>query len=365
MKIKDLITAIEQRAPLSLQEAYDNSGMQTGDVNEPIRGVLICLDVTEAVIDEAIELGCNLIISHHPLIFRGIKSLTGANYIERSIVKACNHHLAIYASHTNLDNAPGGVSHRMAMQLGLQNIRVLRPQQHALLKLVTFVPPAQAGRLRRALFEAGAGQIGDYDSCSYNIAGEGTFRAGENTSPFCGKIGELHTENEIRLETILPVSRKNAVVRALLLTHPYEEPAYDLYSLENDWNQAGSGVTGELPVEEEETIFLQRVRDIFRLDCIRHSALRRRPLRTVAVCGGSGAFLIADAIEKGADIFITGEAKYNDFYDAEGRILLAVIGHYESEICTKEIFLEIITEIIPNFAIHFSNANINPINYLK
>jgi dinuclear metal center YbgI/SA1388 family protein len=365
MKIKDIITAIEAYAPLSLQESYDNSGMQLGDANRQVQGVLLCLDVTEEVVDEAIEMECNLIISHHPLIFRGLKSLTGAGYIERAAVKACKHDIAIYAAHTNMDNAGGGVSHRIAAKLGLQNIKVLSPRQHALLKLATFVPVARAEQLRRALFNAGAGQVGNYDSCSYSIAGEGTFRAGENADPFCGEIGELHTESEIRIETVLPAYRKNAVLRALLLAHPYEEPAFDLYPLENTWNQAGSGVVGELPVEEEEIIFLQRLRDIFQLHCIRYSPLRNRQVRTIAVCGGSGAFLIPEAIRSGADVFITGEAKYNDFYDVERKMLLTVIGHYESEICTKEIFFEIITKKMPNFAIHFSNANTNPINYLK
>jgi dinuclear metal center YbgI/SA1388 family protein len=365
MKIKDLIAAIEQYAPLSLQENYDNSGVQVGNVHQALQGVLLCLDVTEEVVEEAIELECNLIIAHHPLIFRPLKSLTGSSYIERAVIKACKHDIVIYAAHTNMDNAYKGVSYKIAANLGLQNIKVLSPQQHVLLKLVTFVPLAQAETVRRALFNAGAGQIGAYDSCSYNITGEGTFRAGENTNPFCGEIGALHTEQEIRIETILPVHRKNAVLRALFLTHPYEEPAFDLYPLENTWNQVGSGVIGELSVEEEETIFLQRLRNIFHLDCIQHSPLRNKPVRNVAVCGGNGAFLIPDAIKNGADVFITGEAKYNDFYDVEKSVLLAVIGHYESEVCTKEIFFEIITKKMPNFVVRFSNVNTNPINYLK
>jgi dinuclear metal center YbgI/SA1388 family protein len=365
MKIKDLIAIIEQYAPPSLQESYDNSGVQVGNVHQPVQGVLLCLDVTEEVVEEAIELECNLIIAHHPLLFKPLKSLTGASYIERVMIKACKQDLVIYAAHTNMDNAYKGVSYKVASNLGLQNIKVLRPQQHALLKLATFVPLTQAEIVRRALFNAGAGQIGAYDSCSYNITGEGTFRAGEDTNPFCGEIGELHTEQEIRIETILPVYKKNAVLRALFLTHPYEEPAFDLYPLENVWNQAGSGVIGELSVEEEEIIFLQRLRDLFHLDCIQHSPLRNRPVRNIAVCGGSGAFLIPDAIKNGADVFITGEAKYNDFYDVEKNLLLAVIGHYESEACTKEIFFEIITKKMPNFVVHFSNVNTNPINYLK
>lgn len=365
MKIKDVIAEIEDYAPLALQESYDNSGIQLGNVNNPVNGILLCLDVTEEVVDEAVELDCNLIVAHHPLLFKGLKSLTGSTYIERAVIKACKHDIAIYAAHTNLDNVYGGVSHRIAQKLGLQNLRTLAPQKNILLKLATFVPLAEADRVRAALFNAGAGKIGNYDSCSYNVEGAGTFRGGESAQPFCGEVGELHTEKEVRIETILPAFKKGAVLRALYLSHPYEEPAYDLYALENAWEQAGSGVVGDLLAEEDQLPFLQRVKDIFRLDCLQHSRLSPgKKVKSIAICGGSGAFLVRDAIASGADVFITGEAKYNDFYDVEDKILLSVIGHYESEICTKEIFYEVITKKIPNFAAHFSNVNVNPINYL-
>ncbi len=364
MKVKDIINEIENYAPLSLQESYDNSGLQVGDINQTVTGILLCLDVTEEVIGEAIELECNLIISHHPLIFKGIKSLTGKSYIERAVIKACEYHLAIYSAHTNLDNAWGGVSYQMAIKMGLQNIKILSPQKNALIKLVTFVPLSHEEQVRNAIFNAGAGHIGKYDQCSYNLEGKGTFRAGENTNPFCGEPGKMHTEKEIRIETILPVQKKNTVLHALFLAHPYEEPAYDLYPLENTWNFAGSGIVGELPAEEDEHSFLQRVKNIFQANCIKYSCLVNKKIKEVAICSGSGAFLIPEAIRYGADAFITGEAKYNDFYDVEKNILLTVIGHYESEICTKEIFFDIITKKIPNFAVHFSNVNANPINYL-
>lgn len=364
MRIRDIIAEIEEYAPLALQESYDNSGTQVGDVNQAVTGVLVCLDITEEVVDEAIELECNLIIAHHPLLFKGLKSLTGRSYIERAAIKACKNDIVLYAAHTNLDNTFGGVSHKIAGKLGLQNIRTLSPQSDMLLKLVTFVPLAEAERVRTALFNAGAGKIGDYDSCSYNLEGTGTFRGGENSHPFCGIAGEFHTEKEIRIETVLPVYKKNAVLRALILSHPYEEPAYDLYPLVNKWAQVGSGVIGELPAEEDEWRFLQWTKDILQLKCIQHSSLTGRKIKEVAICGGSGAFLIKEAIAAGADVFITGEAKYNDFYDVEDKILLSVIGHYESEICTKELFFDIITKKIPNFALHFSNVNVNPINYL-
>lgn len=364
MKIKDILAEIEEVAPIALQESYDNSGVQLGDVDQTVTGILISLDITEEVIDEAIELECNLVIAHHPLLFKSLKSLTGRNYIERSVIKACKHDIVIYAAHTNLDNAFGGVSYKLASKLGLQNIRTLAPQKNSLLKLATFVPLAEAERVRSALFNAGAGKIGRYDSCSYNLEGKGTFRAGENTQPFCGEPGAFHTEKEVRIETVLPVFKKSAVLRALYLSHPYEEPAYDLYPLMNDWEMAGSGVIGDLPAEEDELRFLNWAKDRLQLNCIQYSQLCGRKIKKVALCSGSGAFLIRDAIAAGADVFITGEAKYNDFYDVEDKILLSVIGHYESEICTKELFFEIITKKITNFAVHFSNVNVNPINYL-
>jgi hypothetical protein len=263
-----------------------------------------------------------------------------------------------------MDNAFGGLNHHLAGKIDLQNVRILSPKKNCLLKLVTFVPETKAETVRNALFEAGAGQIGNYDSCSFNASGSGTFRAGEEAHPFVGNINELHTETEIRIETIVPVYKKSAVLRSLLAVHPYEEPAYDFYSLENDWTQVGSGVIGELPFPEDEEQFLRKLKTVFNLRLLKHSPLTGKQIRKVALCGGSGGFLIPEAISCSADIFITGEAKYNDYYDVENHILLAVIGHYESEVATKEIFYDIITKKIPNFAIHFSTVNTNPVNFM-
>ncbi len=364
LKIKEILKEIEQYAPLPLQESFDNAGVQVGNVNQYATGVLLCLDVTEEVIDEAIERECNLIISHHPLAFKSFKSLTGSTYIERCMMKACKYDLVVYAAHTNLDNAAGGVNYRLAELIGLQNVRILSPQKGTLLKLVTFVPEAYSELMRNTLFNAGAGSIGNYDSCSFNLQGEGTFRANESCHPFCGEIGELHFENETRIETILLAFKKATVTRALLSVHPYEEPVFDFYPLDNTWEQAGSGVVGELPEGEDELTFLQRIKGLFQVGCVKHSPLTGKQIREVAICGGSGAFLIKDAINYGADVFITGEARYNDFYDVEDRILLAVIGHYESEVCTKDIFYNIISKKFPTFAVHFSNVNSNPVKYL-
>ena len=363
LRIKDILKEIERFAPLSLQEDYDNAGLQVGDDSQPANGALLCLDVTEEIIDEAIDAGCNLIISHHPLIFKPVKSLTGKNQVERCVMKACKNDIVIYSAHTNLDNATGGVNFQLAELFGLEDVRILSPQKNSLLKLVVYVPDHASEKLRKALFKAGAGHIGNYSSCSFNTLGEGTFLALENSHPYCGEIGQLHTEQEVRIETVFPASLKSSVIRALLSVHPYEEPVFDLYRLENEWEQAGSGLIGNLPEWENELTFLQRIKDTLHVESLRHSALTGRKLRTVAICGGSGAFLIPQAIASGADIFITGEVKYNDFIDVENKILLAVAGHYESEICTKEIFFDVISKKFPTFAVQNSIVNSNPIKY--
>lgn len=364
MRIREILMTIEQLAPLALQESYDNSGVQVGDVNQDAKAALLCIDVTEEVIDEAVSLGCNLVISHHPLAFRPFKSLTGKNYIERCMIKACKHDVVVYAAHTNLDNAKNGINNYLANIIGLEQIRILEPQQNKLLKLVTFVPIEHLETLRLALFNAGAGSIGNYDSCSYMSSGFGTFRAGDNSNPFCGAIGELHTEEEYRLEVILPVYKQWEVQQALIAVHPYEEPAFDFYNLTNIWSQAGSGIVGSLnePMEEDE--FLYMLKDKLRLNIIQHSRFIGKKIRDVALCTGSGSFLLPQAMSYGADIFITGEAKYNDYYDVEDKIILATIGHYESEIFTKNLFFDYLSKKYPNFTLNKSGYDENPVKYL-
>lgn len=364
MKIKEILQTIEHLSPLPLQESYDNSGVQVGDANHELKAVLLCIDVTEDVLDEAIRLGCNLVVSHHPLAFRSFKSLTGKNYVERCMIKACKHDIVVYAAHTNLDNAVGGVNYRLAQLLDLQQVKILSPQKNNLLKLVTFVPLAHADSVRTVLFNAGAGHIGNYDACSYNLTGEGTFRAGQSSHPFVGERGELHREAETRIEVILPVFKQREVLNALLAVHPYEEPAYDFYRLENSWSQAGSGIVGTLSEPMEEEDFLYHLKDTLRLSCIQHSPYRGKTIHEVALCGGSGAFLIPQAIGYGVDVFITGEAKYNDFYDVENKILLATVGHYESEVCTKDLFYDLIVEKHPEVEVNLSQFDANPIKYL-
>ena len=321
MKIKEIVSALERFAPLPLQDGFDNAGLQIGLTEAEATGALLCLDVTEAVLDEAIALGYNLVISHHPLIFKGYKSITGKDYVERCILKAIKNDIVIYSAHTNLDNAQGGVNYKIAEKIGLKNLKVLEPKENCLIKLVTFVPDAQADSVREVLFAAGCGNIGNYDSCSYNLKGEGTFRAKEGTHPFCGTIGELHHENEVRIETILPIYKKAEVIKALLSVHPYEEPAFDLYPLQNDWLQAGSGIVGELDESETELEFLKRIKKIFEVGCVRHNKLTGREIQKVALCGGAGAFLGESGVVgvRGVDhaaVFLVGEC-------LDGRVVVA------------------------------------------
>ncbi|WP_273389211.1 Nif3-like dinuclear metal center hexameric protein [Barnesiella viscericola] len=362
--LNDIIEAIEAVAPVAWQESYDNAGLQVGNRFQSVSGVVICLDVTEAVVDEAIALGYNLIVSHHPLLFKGLKSITGSSCVERIVVKAIQHNIAIYAAHTNLDNAPGGVSFRMARKLGLIDVRVLDPMPGLLMKLVTYVPESHVEQVRTALFEAGAGHTGNYDQCSFGQAGEGTFRPGLHAKPYCGVIGELHREPETRLEVIVPVYAQGAVMAALKRSHPYEEPAFDWIPLANRWEQVGAGVVGHLPEPVDEMLMLEKLKETFEVGCVKHSPLHGRKISRIALCGGAGASLMSKAVAAGADMFVTGEIRYHDYFEFESHILLAEIGHYESEQYTKEIFCEIIQKKFPTFAIHSTQVDTNPINYL-
>jgi dinuclear metal center YbgI/SA1388 family protein len=364
MDVKSVCELIEEVAPLALQESYDNAGLLIGNSLMEVTSVLVCIDITEEVIEEAIQKNCNLIISHHPLIFTGLKKITGQNEIQRCVAKAIKNDLAIYAAHTNLDNVLEGVNGKIAEKIGLLNTRILQPKQNILLKLITYVPRLHSNNIRQALFEAGAGEIGNYDACSFNVEGVGTFRANDQANPFVGKINESHSEPETRIEVIFPAYLKKSMLEVLLKVHPYEEPAYDFIPLDNSWNQVGAGLIGELETEEDELNFLYRIKSVFNQPEIRYTSLLGKKIKQVAVCGGSGSSFLSDAISAKADIYITGDFKYHEFFNAQNRILIADIGHFESEQFTKEIFFEIITKKMPTFAVQISDIKTNPINYL-
>ncbi len=363
IKVKDIISHLEYFSPPALQEDYDNSGLQIGDPDMPVIGILITLDVTPEIITEAVSNNCNLIISHHPLTLSGVKKITSESTTGLIIMDAVQKKIAIFSAHTNLDSVKNGVSGVLADKLGLVKCQVLDPRKNLLVKLVTFVPVSDSEKVKTALFKAGAGHIGNYDSCSYSTQGLGTFRGNELTNPYVGEKGKIHTEEELRIETIFPDYLQNHVVEALIKSHPYEEPAYDLYQLKNQWDQAGFGIIGEFTEPLPTNMFLQKLKSITKTGCIRYTETEKKSVKKIAVCGGSGSSLIKKALSAKADVFVSGDFKYHQFFDTTKNMMIADIGHYESEQFTKELFFELLTKKIPNFAIHLSKVNTNPIKY--
>lgn len=363
MTIQEVISYLEGVAPPALQESYDNAGLLTGQAGWQCTGVLCTLDATEEVILEAIDKRCNLVVAHHPIIFGGLKKINGKNYVEKTVITAIKNDIAIYAIHTNLDHVLEGVNGRMADRLGLINRRILLPKEGTLKKLFTFVPHAQADIVRNAIFSAGAGEIGKYSECSFGTEGTGTFKAGENTQPYAGKQGERHHEKETRLEIIFPAWLQSAVVQALIKAHPYEEVAYDVVGLANAHPGHGSGLIGELAAPQGETEFLGFLKEQFDLHLIRHTPLTGGQIRKVALCGGAGSFLVSKALAAGADIYITGDMKYHEFFDANGRMIIADIGHFESEQFTTDLLVDILREKFTTFAVLKSGVPTNPVNY--
>ena len=364
MILKELTSYLDSVVPLSFQEDYDNAGLQVGLPEKDITSALLTIDVTEDVIDEAIRGKSDLVISHHPLIFNGVKKITGRTYVERIILKAIINNIAIYSSHTNLDIFDGGVSRKMAEKLRLIDIRVLSPLKNNLLKLIVYVPESHIDRVRSAVFEAGAGVTGNYDNCGFAAGGTGSFRGNENSNPFTGIRGELHFEKEIRFETILHSHLKPEVVKAMLKAHPYEEVAYDIFLLQNEDEHNGLGCVGEFAESVGEKDFLELLSVCFNQKGIRYSDLTGRAVKKVALCGGAGSSLLNRAISSGADAFVTGDIKYHNFFDADKKLLLVDAGHFETEKYSTEILYDLIIKKFPKFALRFSETNTNPINYL-
>ena len=363
MKVKDILNCITEVAPLQWQESYDNAGLQVGDLNAEVHKALIALDVTEALVDEAIAKNCDLIVSHHPLIFKGLKHITPQSYIERIVMKAIKHDIAIISMHTNLDNSYLGVSRILAERLGLKNLHILQPLQNQLRKLVVYAPLSAAEAVRNAMFEAGAGCIGNYDSCSFNAQGQGTFKANAEAHPYVGEIGKVHFEDEVRIETVVPVHALNQVIAAMLKVHPYEEVAYDVFPMENEFQRAGAGMVGELENPMQELDFLNLVAETIGTPCLRHSALTGRKVQKVALCGGSGSPFMGDALRCGADAYLTADVKYHDFFVPEGRILLVDGGHFETEQFTKELIHDLIRKKFPTFAAVIAETETNSVHY--
>jgi dinuclear metal center YbgI/SA1388 family protein len=362
--IKNVTDYLEALAPRSYQEDYDNSGLLTGDPTTSVSGILVTLDCTEAVVDEAIQNNCNLIVAHHPIIFRGLKKITGQTYVERTIIKAIKNDIAICATHTNLDNVHVGVNKKIAERIGMKNLRILQPKKDTLSKLVTFIPKENAGDVLAALHAAGAGNIGDYKNCSFKVAGEGTFMPTGKAQPHVGQTNQQEHVEEIRAEVIFPEHLTSEILKALKKAHPYEEVAYYLSRLENENQEVGSGMIGELPTAIEPFEFLNGLKIKMNTKVVRYTRPPSREIKRVAVCGGAGSFLLQTAIAQGADAFVSADFKYHEFFDADGKIMIADIGHYESEQFTKDLLVEVLKEKFTTFAIIFSNTVTNPLSYL-
>lgn len=364
MQIKEVIEHLEDLAPTAYAEDFDNVGLLVGKPETTITGILVTLDTLEGTIEEAIQKNCNLIISFHPIIFKGLKKFNGTNYVERVVIKAIKNDISIFAIHTALDNTMHGVNNMICEQLGLINRKILIPQSGNIKKLVTYTPVSQAEKLLNKLFEAGAGTIGSYTNCSFLSKGEGSFKPTETANPVIGKIGQIHKEKETQIQVTYPRHCESKILKALFENHSYEEVAYEITTLENKNQNIGMGMIGELPEAIKEIDFLKHIKKVFKSGCIRHSTLLNKPIKKVAVLGGSGSFAITNAQRSGADVFITADLKYHQFYEAEGKLILADIGHYESEQYTKNLIVSYLQKKISNFAIILSDKNTNPIQYI-
>ena len=363
MKIKEILSVLEAMAPLAYAEDFDNIGLLVGDAEAEATGVLVCHDALETVIEEAVAKKCNLVVCFHPILFSGLKKITGKNYVERAVIKAIKNDVAIYAVHTALDNHPQGVNKIFGDALGLSNTKILVPKQHFIQKLVTYTIPDNVEQVRNALFDAGAGKIGNYEDCSFNSKGIGTYMGNENSNPEIGERFEFVEGEEIKIEVTFEKHLQSKILKALFSNHVYEEIAYEIYELQNVHQNLGLGMIGELENPMKEADFLQMVKEKMQTGGIRHSQFRNRPIHKVAVLGGSGSFAIKNAIQAGADAFLTADLKYHQFYEAENKLLLADIGHFESERFTKNYIVDYLTKKISNFAIILSEENTNPVKY--
>ena len=366
MIVNDVIQAVEAFAPGMYQEGYDNSGLQIGNGGMEVKGILVSLDVTEDILREAQERGCNMVVAHHPLLFSGLKRIAGRNYIERIVESAIKKDIAIYAAHTNLDNMRGGVNAKIAERLGLQNTAILSMRMDTLRKLYTFAPQEAADKVRQALFAAGAGDIGKYRECSFNTKGTGTFKPDADANPAIGEAGGPREEvEEVKIEVLVQRHKEVQVLKALFENHPYEEVAYEFINLQNANQEIGAGMVGTLSEPMDEMTFLTFLKKQMKTDCIRHTNFLGRQVERVAVCGGSGSFLLKDAIAARADVFVTGDFKYHQFFDADNQIVIADVGHFESEQFTVELLGDILKKKFPNFAILLSNISTNPVKYFS
>lgn len=363
MKIKNILDILEEMAPLAYAEDFDNVGLLTGNADDEATGVIVCHDALETVIDEAIAKKCNLVVCFHPILFTGLKKITGKNYVERAVIKAIKNDIAIYAVHTALDNHQQGVNKIFCNALGLINTEILIPKENHIRKLITYTIPENLEKLRTALFDAGAGNIGNYENCSFTSQGLGTYKGNEKSNPKVGEVGEFVEAKEIKIEVTFEKQFEVKVLKALFSNHVYEEVAYEIYNLNNTHQNIGLGMTGEFAEPMDEKEFLHFVAAKMQANGIRHSAFNGKQIKKVAVLGGSGSFAIKAAIAAGADAFLTADLKYHQFYEAEGKILLADIGHFESERYTQDYIADYLSSRL-NIPVLITTIDTNPVKYL-
>ncbi len=364
MKISDVMAILEELAPLRYAEEFDNVGLLVGNKDTDLKGILITLDTLESVIDEALEKNCNLIVSFHPIIFKGLKKLNGSDYVERTVLKAIKNDISIYAIHTALDNSKIGVNNSICERLGLVDREILLPQSGTIKKLTTYVPEEHSEKLRQQLFKAGAGSLGNYQNCSFTTVGKSTFMGKEGSNPTVGEKHEYREENESHLAISYESHLESKILKTLNDNHPYEEIAFEILTLENNNQNIGMGMVGHLKNAMSPKDFLNEVKTRFNLEFLRHSELTSSKVRSIAVLGGSGSFAISAAKSARADVFLTADLKYHDFFLAENQIILADIGHYESEQFTKTFLSDYLSKKITNFAVVLSTTDTNPVKYL-
>ncbi len=360
MTCNQIFNFIESWAPKGAAWQKDNPGLQAGDPNSQVENIFLCLELTKEAFDEAVKRKCNFIFTHHPLIFQPLKKLNlqtdKTSILLSGLIK---NNITLYSAHTNLDFTKGGVSFQLAEKLGLQNLRFIDKLENSLYKLSVFVPEKNAAALSEALFAEGAGVIGEYKKCSFRSQGRGTFEGSENSNPAVGKAGRFEETDEVKIEFTLESWKLDKVLTALVKNHPYEEPAYDVYPTLTGNTNYGYGAVGELPEEMEEENFLTHVCDSLNAPGLRYASGKNGKVKTVAVCGGSGSDLLYKAMGIKADALITADVKYHTFQDAEGKILLADAGHYETEV----IVLDEVKRRIENYLVGQNKSDIKVYTY--
>ena len=347
MNVGELIKQIEDWAPPGAAWEKDNVGLQVGSRGDKLKNILLCLELDEEVLKQAIKKKCNLIFTHHPLIFNPIKNLDFEKSKQARLIQhLIKQNISLYSAHTNLDFTRDGVSFELAKSLKLKNVTFLEHEEANQFKVVIFLPAVNVDELSEALFSVGGGVIGNYENCSFRIAGEGTFKGNEDSNPVIGKKGNTEKVEEVRLELIVDSWNLGRIVNAIKKHHPYEEPAYDIYPLKNKNTNFGAGAIGELDKELSEKEFLNFVSKSLKIGKLKYCIGSGKKIKKVAVCGGSGSELLSRAINSGADAFITADIKYHAYHDAEGKILLIDAGHYETEIGSLNIVKKRIEKIL-------------------